>query len=391
MPSKPAPFRFRWEHELRERAGETGLPLQAIGVLALMATYADIDGRRVFVSDVAMAGRVGCSRKTWLKWRTLGAKAGWITLVEERPGRSNVYDLSIPRPVAPEGQAGGVTGRGRVPDGEGVSPCRDRGVSVATHPLFPEGDTTRVSTSPPTNTSTGSSGDIVIHGAEVTLSTGEVVIVPSFDDETELEPKATAAAGRATATAGRSTEGRPAGNQADHQHAGAPPPVAAGAAPSPGLSGTVNNTHEFIAGACPCVNATEHHNAVVELPPYPTDSHGNLLSSWSALGYASNYDDRAKHDRIAWLRDAHGTPRRPTYSPEFYTSAKRAKDEARHQGFHDRAMRDDVPMEAFESNPEMQNYVEMVQSGEVRDWQEVPPPLQRWAARYIERHRGPDY
>lgn len=143
----------------------------------------------------------------------------------------------------------------------------------------------------------------------------------------------------------------------------------------------VNTLALYVAGACPCSGGNEHYSATSELPPYPTDAQGNVLSSWSSLGYQR--DTRERIERIANLREAHGMKRIPNHRPEFYDGRKEQKDEARHRGFHDRANAEEQLLEAFEDDPKLQHYVEMVQSGEIRDWQEVPPPMQEWASKYI--------
>lgn len=40
--------------------------------------------------------------------------------------------------------------------------------------------------------------------------------------------------------------------------------------------------------------------------------------------------------------------------------------------------------EILRDDPRFQHYVEMVESGEIRDWQDVPPLLQQWAARRLQ-------
>lgn len=49
---------------------------------------------------------------------------------------------------------------------------------------------------------------------------------------------------------------------------------------------------------------------------------------------------------------------------------------------YNRSMQNEI--EILREDPRFQRYIEMVESGELRDWQDVPPQLQQWAARRLQ-------
>lgn len=348
----PQAFRFRWEQALRERGGETGLTLQAFAVVLIMATYANADGSRVFVSDVQMSQRVGCSRQTWLKWRRQGIDAGWISLLEHRPGRSDIYDLTIPERV--NGTEQPTPGRAlSTPLDSTCQPPVTARVNATGQHLSTTLDTTSTSTNTFTSTD----------DQHFKKRTGDEEVSPSdapsfWDDDKDprYSTKPLRVAG-ATALADL----------------------------NPWRPGETSSPSHYTPGACRCVSGSEHEVMTKPAPSYPTNEHGRILLSLGSLGYQHDVAERFRREED--LRDEHGSPVVVNHRPAWYGPQHEQKDMARHMAMHTRTNTEENPLEAFESDPEMQHYIEMVQTSEIRDWQDVPPALQRWAAKYIEGRR----
>lgn len=88
------PWRFRWEDAVRR---QSKLPLPAIAVLLNLSSYGDPDGSNVRPTQERVADDLGVDLRTVQRWLKVAHEGGWLTTVTKgRPGRANVYGLTMP-------------------------------------------------------------------------------------------------------------------------------------------------------------------------------------------------------------------------------------------------------------------------------------------------------
>lgn len=92
----------RYEWELAFLRSNVPSRLRATGlVMAHHCTWDD--GTGITVGQTALANEAGTSRSHAFEYVRELLTLGWVALVKERPGRTNVYRLSLPSGVSPYG------------------------------------------------------------------------------------------------------------------------------------------------------------------------------------------------------------------------------------------------------------------------------------------------